>query len=152
MSGSTPFPGGKSRGPLRRVLAVGAGLLGLVALLQCSQEPKPARDLSEGAPPKDGELRFDERYLDSLSAPPSTYSARTWRQLAIRHQLARLEMASRPFPPDLQNDSVSERVEAGGPVVKFPNEAASLADIYHRIDSLKVLEGLPVTPHPPSNL
>ncbi|WP_156176117.1 hypothetical protein [Hymenobacter terrenus] len=118
-------------------------------MFQCSQEPKPARDLSMAAPPKDGELHFDERYLDSISGPPSSFSARTWRELAIRHQLTRLKLARIPLPSGVPDDSVSEQAELDGPVVKFPNEAASLADIYRRIDSLKVLEGLPVTPHPP---
>ena len=139
----------KRQSILHLFVCIGAASIGLALLVQCSQESKPARDLTLGAPPKDGELHFDERYLDSLYVPRSSFSARTWRELAIRHQLTRLKLARIPSPVGEPEGPVSTQTEVDGPTVVFPNEAADLADIYRRIDSLKVLEHLPVTPHPP---
>lgn len=101
----------------------------------------------------DGELYFDERYLDSTDTEPeSSWSNRTRREMAIQTQLRRLDMATlegrdKPAKPNL-TDSTFERV-GRGPLIGYPNQAALLADIYRKIDSLKVLEHLPVTPHNP---
>ena len=148
---SAHFPRPKPRGPARSLFALGMGsLLGLVLLTGCPQTPpKPP------APPQaaDNELHFDKRYLDSLDEPRST---RTQREMAIYTQLRRLEMSRNPRfrekslseavqHKDL-NDSVFESV-AGGHLKGYRNQAALDADIYRKIDSLKVLENIPLTPH-----
>ena len=134
-------------GAPRRLWAVGAGLLGLTLLTGCPQAPPPP------APAVENDLRFDTRYLDSLDGPQS---ARTQREMAIYGQLGRLELAKRSNsrykhlidstgkkdPTDSVFDSSN-----GGPLVGFPNRAAHFADIYRKIDSLKVLEHIPLTPH-----
>jgi hypothetical protein len=93
------------------------------------------------------------RYYDSIEVYPQ--SERTKRQLAISTQLHRLEDVTKPIPnrqgkivqiPKQKNDSVYEQM-GYGPVRGFANEAELLADIYRRIDSLKVLEHIPLTPH-----
>ncbi len=120
-------------------------LMGLMLLTGCPQAPPQSP-----TPPKaaDNELHFDKRYLDSLDGPRS---ARTQRQMAIYGQLRRLEMAKRTTKSTIAgqkapNDSVFDSTN-GGPLLKFPNKEAHLADIYRKIDSLKVLEHIPLTPH-----
>jgi hypothetical protein len=133
------------RGPVCRLLSLSMGLLGLTLAASCSQGPRPAATTAQ-VPVKirETELRFDERYLDSISLGPP-YSARTQRQLAILNQLKRLDIAKRSENDSGQNDSVYEHV-GGGPLVGFPNRAAHLADIYRKIDSLKALEYISETP------
>jgi hypothetical protein len=76
--------------------------------------------------------------------------------MAIYTQLRRLEMSKNPRfrekarsgaarHKDL-NDLVYEDV-GGGLLKGYRNQAALDADIYHKIDSLKVLENIPLTPH-----
>ena len=148
---NTLFARQRPRGPARSLFPLGTGsLLGLVLLTGCPQAPpKPPTP----PPAADNELHFDKRYLDSLDGPRS---ARTQRQMAIYGQLRRLEMVRNPLfraadsiarlKMKEPNDSVFDSTN-GGPLRGFPNEAAQLADIYRKIDSLKVLEHIPVTPH-----
>lgn len=131
------------------------GLLGLsLLLLSCSQSP------TQPPPPAyfavENDLRFDERYYDSLDAPPSSYSARTRREQAIAHQLRRLFHMSMStkygYHVDttgqrMRIDSVFDRPDVDGPQVGFRNNDALMADVYRRIDSLKILEHIPLTPH-----
>jgi hypothetical protein len=143
--------GTSPRGPARRSLLLGISLLGLTLLTGCPQTPPQM-----SAPPQaaDNELHFDKRYYDSIEMTPR--SARTERELAIFTQLQRLDHIKR----DLQNaegkiDPLSqqpnppfeERV-GDGPIMHFAGKEEALADIYHKIDSLKVLEHVPLTPHP----
>jgi hypothetical protein len=102
----------------------------------------------------DGALHFDERYLDSQDVRPQ--SARIQRELAIQTQLRRLSLVQlastipakrQASAPPISSDSVFEGVD-GGPLLGYPNGQANLADIYRKIDSLKVLEQIPLTPHP----
>lgn len=131
--------------PAFRLLTIGAGLLGLMLLSDCSQGPPNPANAPE-AKPQATELSFDERYLDSLSLGPP-YSARTLREQAIDRQLRRLEMAKRSaYDPAQQTDSVWDS-PTGGPLVGYPSRTAQLADIQRRLDSLKVLEHIPITSH-----
>lgn len=139
------------RGPSCRLLAAGAGLLGLLA--SCTGPTKPAQAVQPAhttprIPLTNRELVFDERYLDSISAGPP-FSAGTQRQMAIQFELDRLDLANRPMSPELDalDDTIAMQAKANGPLVKFPNKAALLANIYRRIDSLKTLEHNPLTPH-----
>jgi len=102
------------------------------------------------------DLRFDRRYYDSIELPKR--SPRTERERAIYNQLIRLDMAKPfyhnskgelvPIPPKQPGDSDSVFEQTGDePVVGFANEAEQLADIHRKIDSLKVLEHIPLTPH-----
>lgn len=115
-----------------------------------SQRP-PGAILSQD---HDGTLHFDERYLDSQDVRPQ--SARIQRELAIQTQLRRLSLVQRDSAnhperwatiPSISKDSVFEHVN-GGPLLGYSNERAHLADIYRKIDSLKVLEHISLTPHP----
>lgn len=141
--------GSAPRGPARRSLVLGASLLGLTLLTGCPQTPPQAPTPPQAA---DNELHFDKRYLDSLDGPRS---ARTQREMAIYTQLRRLEMSKNPrfrekdsterLKMKQPNDSVFERA-GGGPLRGYRNQAALDADIYRKIDSLKVLEHLPIIP------
>jgi len=102
------------------------------------------------------DLRVDPRYYDSIML--GNPSARTQRELAISDQLDRLHLAQPfyhnskgelvPVPPKQPGDSDSVFEKAGDePVVGFANRAEQLADIHRKIDSLKVLEHIPLTPH-----
>lgn len=142
------------------VLALCLGLLS-----SCHQESSQPVAVSQqvGSPERppgailshdhDGALHFDERYLDSQDVRPQ--SARIQRELAIQTQLRRLSLVkmdstehperwikSQPF----SKDSVFEHVN-GGPLIGYPNEQAYLANIFRKIDSLKTLEHIPLTPH-----
>lgn len=118
------------------------------------------------SPEHDGALHYDLRYLDSFSVKP--WSARTQRELALARQLRRLDMAKWSAKQQAKRDSataknpvqpngstaVSDSVwdtpfhdGVDGHLVGYPNETARMADIYRRIDSLKVLEHIPLTPH-----
>lgn len=126
---------------------LGGALLGAALLNGCSQGP-PTPVAPTNKPATSTELTFDRRYLDSLSAGPP-YSARTQRQLAIMLQLKRLGMYTEPrFRSKEGNpqDSIYEHV-GDGPLVGFANRAEHLADIHRKMDSLKVLENIPLTPH-----
>ena len=138
------------RGPARRSLVLGASLLGLSLLTGCPQTPPQAPALPPAA---DNELHFDQRYYDSIDMKPR--SARTERELAIFTQLQRLEMAKPPrnskgkvlVLPKQSGDSIYEQIGEGNPARGFANETARLADIHRKIDSLKVLEHIPLTQH-----
>ena len=96
-------------------------------------------------------LYFDEAYLDSLDHPP--YNERIQRQLAIRIQLTRLRLevyADEDYKDKKVSlaDSIYEGAGDDRPRIGFANRAAHLADIYRKIDSLKVLEHQPLTPWP----
>lgn len=143
--------GAAPRGPARHALLLGTSLLGLALLTGCPQTPPQTP-----APPQaaDNELHFDKRYLDSIEM--KNRSPRTERELAIFTQLLRLERIKR----DLQNAEgkvvplsqqpnppYDERI-GDGDLVHFEGKSEALADIYRKIDSLKVLEHIPLTPHP----
>ena len=103
---------------------------------------------AKAAPP---ELRFDERYDDSIGLGPP-YSARTQREMAIYYHLTRLKLVT--FGAKYDNgipSNVSEHM-GDGPFHNFPSKEAQLADIYRNLDSLKVLEHIPLTPYPPLKL
>lgn len=139
------------RGPAHRSLMLGAGLLGLTLLTGCPQTPPQVPTPPQAA---NNELHFDKRYYDSIEMTPR--SARTERELAIFTQLQRLERIKEDLlnaegqlvPLSQQpNPSIDESI-GGGPVRHFAGKAEALADIYHQIDSFKVLEHIPLTPHP----
>lgn len=122
------------------------GLSGLTLLTGCPQHSSPHVQA------QDNELHFDKHYLDSLDQKPR--SARTQRELAILMQLKRLEML-KPYKnkkgdtlltSKQLNDSVYERT-GDGPLIGFRDEVAQRADVYRKIDSLKTLEHIPLTPH-----
>lgn len=99
----------------------------------------------------DGKLHFDERYLDSQNVRPQ--NARMQRQFAIQTQLYRLNLAKRAasqppnsYGPPPTSDSVFESAN-GGKLRGWVNNRAQLVDIYRKIDSLKKLQHLPITPH-----
>lgn len=132
----------------------GTALLGLLLLTGC-----PSQESALPPPPqaKDHDLHFDMRYYDSIEMYPQ--SERTKRELAISTQLHRLENATKPLRnkqgqtleeamhiPKHPKDSIYTRI-GDGPLVGFANEAELLADIHRKIDSLKVLEHIPLTPH-----
>jgi hypothetical protein len=141
-----PFSGKTPRDLARRWLALSRSLLGLTLLIGCSQGPPNPANVPEAKPQAtDNELHFDERYLDSLDEPRS---ARAQREMAILWQLKRLKMVRRStYDPTAPNDSVFDQPVAGSPLVGYLNDSAQLIDIYRRIDSLKVLENIPITPH-----
>ncbi|WP_046246151.1 hypothetical protein [Hymenobacter terrenus] len=131
----------------------GMGLLSLLLLTGCpTQEPTPPPPPPQA---KDNELHFDMRYYDSIEMYPQ--SERTKRQLAISQQLTRLENETNPVRRNgkivpmpkikMPNDSIYEQMGEGNPVRGFANRAELLADIHRKIDSLKVLEHIPLTPH-----
>ena len=147
-------------------LALVALALSLGLLTSCHEESTQSAAVPQqiGSPQRppgailsrdhDGALYFDERYLDSQDVRPP--SARIQRELAIQTQLRRLSLVQRALAeppthnasaPPITSDSVFENVN-GGPLLGYPSEQAHLADIYRKIDSLKVLEQIPVTPHP----
>jgi hypothetical protein len=142
--------GGTLRGPTRRSFILGTSLLGLTLLTGCPQTPPQIPTPPQTA---DKELHFDKRYLDSLDGPRS---ARTQREMAIYTQIRRLEMSKNPrfrakdsielLKIKEPNDSIFESA-GGGPLRGYRNQAALDADIHRKIDSLKVLEHIPVTPH-----
>lgn len=112
--------------------------------------PKPPTSIPYYA---DKDLHFDPRYYDSLDNPRTE---RAKRERAILHQLSRQKMA-RPlvsyygFRHDTtgdyySHDTVYEHV-GGGPLVRWKSQAAQRQDINRKIDSLKILEHLPLTPH-----
>lgn len=129
------------------VLSVAAGL----TLLACTS-PEPAALLQLPPIPPENDLKFDMSYYDSIDMTPR--SARTERELAIFGELQRLDMIrdfrkhdrEKGVTPEPDTDSVSERM-GDGPLLGFANKAERLADIYRKIDSLKVLEHIPLTPH-----
>jgi len=49
--------------------------------------------------------------------------------------------------PKQPNDSIYEQIGEGQPSRGFANEADRLADIHRKIDSLKLLEHIPLSPH-----
>ena len=149
---NTLFARQRPRGPARSLFPLGTGsLLGLVLLTGCPQAPpKPPTP----PPAADNELHFDKRYLDSIDMEPR--SARTERELAIFIQLKRLENIKQDLlnaegvlvPLSQQPNPPFDESIGGGPTKHFAGKAEALADIYHKIDSLKVLENIPLTPHP----
>ena len=133
-------------------LSVSVGLLVSGCRYEHNQEvqsaPKGGAILSKE---HDGALYFDERYLDSQDVRPQ--NARIQRQWAIYTQLRRLDLSKQAAKasvshagPAPTSDSVFEHVN-GGSLVGYANEQALSADIYRKIDSLKKLEHLPITPH-----
>lgn len=143
--------GTSPRGPARRTLLLGISLVGLTLLTGCPQTPP---QVPTTPPSADNELHFDRRYYDSIEMKHR--SPRTERELAIYTQLLRLDRIKQ----DLQNaegkvdplsqqpnPSFDERI-GDGPLMHFKGKAEALADIYHKIDSLKVLEHIPLTPYP----
>ena len=135
-------------------------LLGLSCLVSCQTDPATSsapRTLEVSQPANSlAQLHFDKRYADSIRLGPP-YSARTRRQMAIQDQLARLVMVEQELILVGQQDaaglmagqdSVHEYV--GGRLVgHFVTPAAQLADIHRQLDSLKVLEHIPLTPYLP---
>lgn len=133
-----------------------AALLGLLLLTGCprqEQAPTSPSPVADSIVPPDGGLHFDGRYYDSIEMTPR--SPRTERELAIYNQLQRLEM-TKPYRnkkgqvvplPKQPNDSIYEQIGEGQPSRGFANEADRLADIHRKIDSLKMLEHIPLTPH-----
>lgn len=124
-------------------------LLLSAALGGCPQTPPPQ---ATAPPPAPQELTFDRQYYDSISLPPPR-SARTERQLAIFMQLQRLRM-TQPYRTqqgqvvptgEQSSDSVYEQLGVGQPRRGFANKAQELADIHRKLDSLKVLEHIPLT-------
>ena len=99
------------------------------------------------------DLKFDRRYLDSIAAGPP-YSERTRREMAIEDQLRRLELYKRSLKAtNLDGTPIGDKGESVTELVRdkyttFPNHAAQLADIYRKMDSLKVLEKIPLTSYP----
>ncbi|WP_046243480.1 hypothetical protein [Hymenobacter terrenus] len=147
---------------MRHYLVWATGLLLATACHQSAPETAPTPDADRAAalagrppganlsPDHDGALYFDLRYLDSVDTEPkASWSARTRREMAIGQQLTRLRLAKRPstgtviYPGE---DSTWEK-PSDGPLKGYPSEDAWRADIYRKIDSLKVLEHLHVTPH-----
>ena len=129
------------------VLSVAAGLTATACTApEPAALPQPPPSLEEN------DLKFDMRYYDSIEMTPR--SARTERQLAIFRQLQRLDMVrefrkhdrERGVTPEPDTNAIYEQV-SGEPAVRFPSKAAALADNYRKIDSLKVLENIPLTPH-----
>jgi hypothetical protein len=114
----------------------------MILLAGCSQSSPPQ---IETAIPDAFGLHFDRRYLDSISIGPP-YSARTQRQMAIYVQLTRWNSLKSPYHhvDGGSNDSTVEFV--GGKRKAFATRAAHLADIRRKIDSLKVLERIPLNP------
>lgn len=97
----------------------------------------------------DGGLYFDERYLDSIDAGPP-YSARTLREKEIDKMLGWLDLVQMPIPSDFgehENPNDSTSLSSGSETIQFANRQQKLKYIYHRIDSLKILENIPLTPH-----
>lgn len=145
---------------MKQLLLVRTPLLVAAALLSACYQPAPevaSGTAKAGHPPgailsrdHDGGLYFDERYLDSTDTEPeASWSARSQREMAIFMQLKRLSVAKRGIVAAgaaAGKDSVWEQV-GNGPLVGYRNEAGAFADIYHKIDSLKVLEHIPLTPH-----
>lgn len=132
-------------------------LAAAVLLTGCPQHEPPGPPTAGDTDLHDGELRLDPLYYDSIEMHPQ--SARTQRQLAISTELHRLEYATKPLRnkqgqtmeeahplPAEPNDSFYTRI-GDGPLVGFANKAQELADIHRKIDSLKVLEHIPLTPH-----
>lgn len=138
-----------------RLLTWGTGLLGLVLLTGCPQTPPKAPVRPPRSVVKDNNLHFDMRYYDSIEMTPR--SAHTERELAIFIQLQRLESVERNLlnaegklvPLSQQPNPSIEESMAGGPVQHFAGKAELLADIRHKMDSLKVLEHIPLTLYPP---
>ncbi len=146
-----------TKNPVSHFWTWSAGLLGLLLFTGCpSQEQAPPLTpppVADSVVPHDGGLHFDGRYYDSIEMTPR--SPRTERELAIYNQLARLEMI-KPYrnkkgqivsTPKQPNDSIYEQIGEGNPSRGFANEAERLADIHRKIDSLKILEHIPPTPH-----
>lgn len=123
----------------------------LAKSIQAAQASKVARAAAGPilSQDHDGALHFDERYLDSIDIKPkSSWSARTRREIAIYGELNRLELVKESLrkPSVKLTDSVSMG-KPGEMAVRYRSNAVLLAEIYRKIDSLKVLEHLPVTPH-----
>lgn len=145
---------------MKQLLLVRTPLLVAAALLSACHQPAPevaSGTAKAGHPPgailsrdHDGGLYYDERYADSTDVRP--ISARTQREIAINTQLRRLHLARLGEDPTSLTataetiDSVYEQVN-GGRLVGYRNVTAQLADIHRKIDSLKVLEHIPLTPH-----
>ena len=115
--------------------------------------PQPPPVPAEKDLKPENDLTFDMRYYDSIEMTPR--SARTERELAIFRQLNRLNdlRAHRQHDretgvtPKPDTDSIFEQLGSGNPVRGFASRAEKLADIYRKIDSLKVLAHIPLTPH-----
>lgn len=150
---------------MRQSLSTRTSLLAAALLLagchQPAPEAPPAQDSDRAAalagrspgaylsPDHDGALYYDLRYLDSTDTEPkATWSARTRREMAIKQQLRLLDMANRPpvRPTAPGHDSILVQGENSS-LIPYPSKAEWRADIYRKIDSLKVLEHLPITPH-----
>lgn len=125
-------------------------LTGWIAVSWIRRVPYPPRTV----PVADNELHFDMRYIDSIDNPRTERSKREleiWHQLA-RQKLARPLLARYGLQSDTtgqyqRNDSTTEQI-GEGPFVRWRSKAAWRRDINRKIDSLKVLEHLPITPHP----
>ena len=129
-----------------------AGSISLLLLTGCPQSAP--QDLLQPPPiPPENDLKFDTLYYDSIYLPHR--SARTERERAISIQLDRLDGIrehrkhdrEKGVTPRPDTNAIGEQIGSGNPVRHFANKAALLADIYHQIDSLKVLEHIPLTPH-----
>jgi hypothetical protein len=135
-----------------RFMAWGTSLFGLLLLTGCPQSPPQTPPQAQHPVAQDNDLHFDMRYYDSIEMTPR--SPRTERELAIFIQLQRLKM-TKPFrnkqgqivpTPESPNDSVYTQI-GGSKAAGFANQAEEIADIQRKIDSLKVLEHIPLTPH-----
>jgi hypothetical protein len=150
--------------PMKQSRITHIPLLAAALLLGACHQPTPEDPLAQDrvaalagrspgaylSPEHDGPLYYDLRYLDSTDTKPeNSWSARTRREMAIAQQLRRLELANRPSNRAVAAPGQdSTWAQSGdGPLIGYPSEAAWRADIYRKIDSLKVLEHLPVTPH-----
>lgn len=138
---------------------IAGSTLAMAMLTQCrektsvSQQPVPTQQsIFKG--PLAKELHFN---LDSMADDSPHPTARALRQLAIYHALSRLKnvrdtekgnIDGHPIPAEAldPNAPITEGI-GGGPKITYPNFAAYKADVEHDIDSLKVLEGIPLTPH-----
>ena len=140
------------RGPHRpSPLLLGSLSVVAVLLAGCTPDappPPPPPPLAQNH-----DLHFDMRYYDSIEMEPQ--SERTKREAAIYKQLERLRMAQphrnkqgKTVPmPKAPNDSLYEQIGEGKPARGWANAAERLADIHHQMDSLKVLEHIPITPY-----
>ena len=137
---------------LRLSLGLAASsLLAAATLTHCHEKSPVTRQPSPLF--KDHDLHFDMRYYDSIDMDHR--SARTERERAIFTQLQRLEDIEKDFlnaegklvPLSQQPNPPIEESIGGGPVRHFAGKAEELADIYHKIDSLKILEHISPAPH-----
>lgn len=129
------------------------GLLVVATLTRCHEETAVSQQPTSKVPVAK-ELHFDPDSLEFNSLHPN---ARVLRQRAIYFALNRLKSVrdtekgnidGHPIPAEAldPNAPITEGI-GNGPHITYPNFAAYKADVEHDIDSLKVLEGIPLTPH-----